>query len=1019
MPARDQRPARIERNYPLRAESVSGVLMARFWGVGLCLVIACVSAAQTRPTTLKVIDGIIEARNVVYDAGTPTNLAQPAAGRCELVVIFKSGEAKKPNVRFTNVMSDAAGKVTGFAAELADPFLVNDAALGFGLEVPAGQLTYETPNKLKVSGNGTLTLPFRSKSGAPMQATVKSLRGQVDTDGKLNLVLDDVALKGEMVQDGLTFPGVQIKSKPLDVWLTWSPTTPAKWTVRSETADVGLGIPGMACDPAYPLGATVTGLTVDQDGQVSFVDADVRSAIPFKLIEAGGFTFAVKGGKVRMNAGLPIFSAILMDLTLPPGFTEELSNAPMVFKDLGVNLANGFVFSLGKAQRFKFLNMKVLAEQLVLDFSNLAGPVGAPPNIALPNWMGLLLKTGSLEIPLGTDKLLLAFQDFQLDPKGLSGLINIPQTPEIKISGFPLKNAFGSFELKCNQIKAASLGGKLNLGPLGELNTKVSFDLDGKFGFQVASNQTLQLPSLGVKLDDLKLRFDMGMLAISCQMGFDAQRIAFLPEGLKQFKIGLTDLKVDKTGEFYMPSSGWITFPEPKPIDLGVISVELRRFGFTTENNQLDSVSFSGEAKLLGMGDSLPISGGIDFEGFKIERGGSGPKFELGGIGIEAEVLGIGSLSASLYREDLPGFGDTLYGDASLKLTCLGDMAIGIGLELLVAPSKAAFFIGGNVQVPPILIQTPPTPTSPPVPLFHICGFSGGFGLNVAPKTVGVGRASDPKDQLKYSANSAMLQAGLLLADNVPGAPGHLWWADTTLTLTINPITIDLTARAAFLDPGGPDFLDLDEYHDLDRIGEIYMNLDFSQPAFTIGGKVDLTFPTRKQSLFDAEGEAQLKVSPTESYLRIGWKDAGQKPLKVRFARAFDDIADISAEMGMQIVLPKFDRNGRKIEDAKGGLYFKAKAEINVSGIEIEGKLKGKLTLRGIGSTSEFSADGELELSGKIDFGFFTAHGEGTLDAEFNTSGYRDKLHLSGRVKGKAGLAEGEERITITLPVKK
>jgi hypothetical protein len=90
-----------------------------------------------------------------------------------------------------------------------------------------------------------------------------------------------------------------------------------------------------------------------------------------------------------------------------------------------------------------------------------------------------------------------------------------------------------------------------------------------------------------------------------------------------------------------------------------------------------------------------------------------------------------------------------------------------------------------------------------------------------------------------------------------------------------------------------------------------------------------------------------------------------------------------------------------------------------VSGIEIEGKLKGKLTLRGIGSTSEFSADGELELSGKIDFGFFTAHGEGTLDAEFNTPGNRDKLYLSGKVKGKAGLLEGEERVSITLPVKK
>lgn len=994
-------------------------------GVGMLSIVAAsalaaIAAGQSgRPTKLIVAPGILEARNVVYDAGTSANLSQPASGQCDLAVILKAGEFVQPGVRFTNTVSNAAGQVTGFAVQLTSPLrLTNVLGPGGTIEVPAGQITYEAPSKLKIAGSGNITFPFRSKSGAAIQATVKSIRGQADAGGQLHLVLDDVALKGEALADGLTLPGVQVKSTPLDVWLSWSPTTPLRWTIRSETADVGLAIPGMATDPLFPVGATVTGLTVDQDGQVGFSDATVRASVPVKLIEAGGFEFTLRGGRVRMQGSIPTFSSILVDLKLPPGFTEETTNAPMVFRNLGVDLSNGFVFRVGQAQRFKFLNLKILANELVFDMSGFAAAPGAPPSVATLGWMGVLLKAGSIEIPMGLDPLILSFSNFQIDPQGLTGAIQIPQTPSFRIAGFNLRQASGGLELKHGQIKLGSIGGTLDLGTLGSVQTKVDFNLEGKFGFQVAANQTLQLPALGVRLEDLKLRYDSGMLAINCDLGFDAQRIAGLPEGLRQFRIGLSDLKVDRNGEFFLPSSGWITFPEPKPIDLGVVAVELRRFGFTTEGNQLASINFSGGARLNGMGDAFPVKGELDFEGFKIERGPNLPRFALGGIGLEAEVLGIGALSASLYRENLEGFGDTLYGDASLKLTCLGDMALGIGLELLLAPSKGAFFVGGNVEVPPILIQTPPTPSSPPVPLFHIAGFSGGFGLHVAPKAPGIGRVSDPKLQLKYLANSALLQAGLLLADNVPGAPGHLWWADATLTLTINPVTIDLAARAAFLDPAGPAFLDLDEYHDLDRIGEIFMNLDFAKPAFTVGGKVDLTFPTRKASLFDAEGQAELKVSPGDSYLRVGWKDAGQKPLRVRFARAFSDIADIEAECGLEILLPNFDRQGRVTRAARGAMYFKAKAEMNVSGIVIEGRLKGNLALERIGQ-SEFSASGEVGLKGTIDFGFFTAEGEGTLNAQFNTAGNRDQLRLSGRVRGKAGPLEGDERITLSLPVKR
>jgi hypothetical protein len=333
-----------------------------------------------------------------------------------------------------------------------------------------------------------------------------------------------------------------------------------------------------------------------------------------------------------------------------------------------------------------------------------------------------------------------------------------------------------------------------------------------------------------------------------------------------------------------------------------------------------------------------------------------------------------------------------------------------IGLEFLVAPNlseplKSAFFVGGNVTIPAILIQTPPTPSSPPIPLFNIVGFSGGFGLNVAPKQAGVGLIKEPENQLKPLPGSMLLQAGILLADPAPGpATGKIWWADTTLTLTINPVTVDLTARASFLDMQGYDFLSLSEWKERDRIAEVYMNLDLGTPAFTVGGSADLTFPTRAANLAKAEGEAQLRIAKNEAYIRIGWEEAGQKPLKLTFLEAFEGIADISAQAGMEI----------DFKAASAEMFLEIVAEISVPGAEIDGKIDGSLTLKNIGK-EEFNATGTLGISASVDFGFFSARGEGRLDAQFNTPGHRKELYLKGTISGEVAGFEGSASVELPL----
>ncbi len=989
---------------------ISPRLLSIAMAIGALVLAPAALAQGPRPAHLKLLPGSVEIRNVQYAEGTLPDLTKPAAGTGELVVTVKSQPPyTKPGVRFTNLLSDAAGKVTGIAVMLDSPFeAANFLGTGANLTIPSGQISFVAPDKLAVSAAGTLKLPFRTPAGNPIECAVQTLKGQALANGSTSLTLEGITLKGDAAASGLKFPGIQIKAAPLNLAMTWSPTTPLQWNLNAPSIDVACGIPGLPTQPELPLEARVTGLEVNQAGTVKFQDATLTVGKPISLLEAAGFELAVLRGKLAYSNGTPAVSDLAFSVKLPPGFVNQDPTKPIQIED--INVLDGFTGKVKNPFSFKFQNVTLssLGESLV-DFSNGPALPGTPPGAGGPAWMGLFVSNGKLRFDFGADRIELNAQNFLLGPTGLFGKVELTTPlPELKLAGFSLKGVKGRLEFDRSLLRAADLEGALDLGGLGNLDAAVSFSLDGKFGFRIKPGETLPLDSVGMKVQELKCRFDGRFLCLSGKMSIDPSKtIVDLPAALRQFNISITDLKVDNTGKLYLPEEGWITFPNPQPIDLGVISVEIRRFGFTTENNRVDSISFSGGAKLNGAIPDLPIGGELDFEGFTIEKDGSRIEFSLGGIGVAAEVLGIGRVEGSLYRETLPGFGDTLYGDCELKLTCLGNMPIGIGLDFLLAPEKTAFFVGGFVEGFQILVQLP-TPSGAPIPLFHIMGFSGGFGLNVAPKRPGEGRISMPKDQLVYDLGNAMLQAGLLLADQVPGAPGHIWWADASLTLTLNPITVDLTARASFLDPQAVEFIDVDEWEERDRIARIFLNVDFSKPSLTIGGDADLTFPTRSASVIDASGEAELKVSPQESYIRIGWKDAGQKPLKVRLAKAIRNVADIEAEAGLEVL---FKAN----PSAK--LYVKAKAEIELADFEIEAKIKGRLNVEGIGG-SKFRASGSVEISGRADFGLVEAEGEGRLDAEFNTAGHANELYFSGRVRGKAGPFEGSALVRLTIPVR-
>lgn len=986
-----------------------------FWArvaVGICgSLIGSLAWAQTaRPTTVGLLPGVVEIRNVQYAAGTSPDLAQPAAGGGELAVTIKGRTFTKPGVTFTNLLTDERGALRGISLLLDSPFEF-DAGLDTKLRIPNGQSSFVAPNKLAFNGKGSLVLPFRSANGDPITCEVGALEAGVSPGGG-ELQLKEIRLNSAALSEGLVLPGLQVKTETANFRLVWTTSAEPTWKLTFPASTLGVGIPNLPTEPAYPLRARAADLAIDQDGDVSCREAEVEAGVGFALPELAGFDLTIKGGRLSVNESLPTFSALKFDIRLPPGITSGVNDVRAILEGVDVDLRQGFFLDLTRAYDLKLQGLRLTGNRLVIDFSDARSATGAPTEVAALPWKGIWVPTGKVTVPI-PEVPAVDFRDFRIETGGLSGNVQLAW-PGLKLQGFTMGAATGGLEVLRNQLKRGEVQGGITLTNLGTLRSRIHFDLSGKYAASIDASE-LKFPDLGLSLKGVRGRFDGPNIALSGELGFDAAFVAQqaslgMPAELGQIRFGLSDLRIDATGKIRLPSEGWISLPDPLEIDFKLFLVEVRRVGFTSDGVGISSVTFTGGARLPGPIEGLPLKGELDFEGFSVGKSGNGPKFALGGLGLEAEIPSVGTISGSLYRKNIPTFGDTLYGDAELKLDCLGDVAGGIGLEFLLAPDKQAWFIGGSVETPAILVQIP---ASPPVPIFTIKGFSGGFGMNVLPKAAGVGRITEPDRELVYGRGAVLFQAGLLLADPVAAAPGRVWWADSALTVTLNPVIVDLTARMAFLDPEGARYLDIDDWESLDRIARVYMTFDSRGPSFMIGGDAELFFPTRSASLLDASGEALLKVSPTEKFIRIGWRDAGQRPLNIHFARMAEEVASIDAKMGMEITFTPISGGLR----TSGQMYLEADASLKLPGAEFAASLDGYLALIDIGGR-EFSARGNVTIEGMADFGFFTARGYAGLDAQFNTPSYRKQLRLRGTLRGKAGPFEASVPVVLTMPVK-
>lgn len=969
----------------------------------LAILLARVDAAAepARPTTLN-LAGVLRLEGVAYDASTPADLAQPASGRGTLVLAM-SGLPPLPrgDVAFSNLISNAAGDVEGASLALSQPLVVPlSEAPRCALEIATGQLAFAKPGALTLTANTTLRLPFRNSDGTPVVASVTSARIAVSGGGAGEIALESVALSGKAVSEGIRFPGLRVRAAPLAYRLSWTAGALGRWTLTFPKIDVSLALPGVASETDVPieLKADAKNLTIDQDGQVTFGEASLTAGASIRPVGFPGLELTLRSGSVSMTDSIPAFRSLVADVTLPPSVAGADGKAAKV-PNLSVNVtADGPIVELpsplSKALDLRCGAFQLALGQFALDLSTSAKvAAGSPPAaIARPDWTGIWIRQGEMTLALGAASVRFSLENFTIDAGGLTGSVSGAPMSGLKIEGFTIENAKSSIQMKRNRLVAGGIEGKLAVPGLGKLDGSFAFSEKGRvaFALKASAANVLEIPNLPLKLSDLGVRLADGRLALDGTMTFDpvSEKLA-APPGIQLGAVScaVSDFQVDGNGKIYLPSSGEIRFPRPVDMDLGLFGVQLRSLGFGASGGKIRSITFSGAGRLTVPIEGFPIGGELDFEGLTVRAstgGGALPEVEVGGLGIRAEIPGLGAITATLgVAEEVNGFSAALYGGAKLTLTCLpaevsvsGSDGGGAALCLMVAPKERAWFVGGQVEFPGIPVFIPPAPPAVPtqVDLFKVCGFAGGFGMNVMPiAEAGVGPIVSPIEQLKHGAGSFLAQMGLLLQDATP-ASGKIWWGDVTLTATLNPVTIDLTGRVCFLDVGGtPRWLEPDDFSALDRRAAVYMNLDVEKGRFLVGGDADMNFPTRRDNLIGFKGEGLFRADGDGMAFYVGWKDEteriDQDRASIRFGKAVKDVLDVSGSAGLRAVASG--------DGVSAGMYVKLEAKINAkiddnTRFSARMKMKGRMSLSDIG-TSQFEADGDLGFSGSVTLKVFGA----------------------------------------------
>jgi hypothetical protein len=186
----------------------------------------------------------------------------------------------------------------------------------------------------------------------------------------------------------------------------------------------------------------------------------------------------------------------------------------------------------------------------------------------------------------------------------------------------------------------------------------------------------------------------------------------------------------------------------------------------------------------------------------------------------------------------------------------------------------------------------------------------------------------------------------------------------------------------------------------------VFVNLDLdAHPSMSMGGDLDMNFPSRDFALVDASGEALMRFASiskdkTEAFMHVGcwWCEDKQRPMRMRVASSLKDYIRIRGDAGMEVDFVKM--SGQMRLDAE--FVFKP--------VPLEGTLKGTLAVTDVGK-SNMKAEGDLSLRGVADFDVV----ECTVHGKVHAVCTKSKLEFDGTLAGKVGCFEGEVDVEKTF----
>ncbi|HEX3945302.1 MAG TPA: hypothetical protein VHW69_14555 [Rhizomicrobium sp.] len=999
--------------------------------------------AQSRPSSVTLFADDAEDTQIILDGITYSSAAACPSGTANISELRLFGHdltaatAVLPAVPFQNMCFDAVGNVIGGAIKLNADFNTPALFNGLGLTLGSGSsLTVSSQNGLQFSGAVTLQLPFRDSTGKQTEVLWPNSSLALKAGQSFVLKASGLTLKNALpsASDGgagrVQFGAFAftLDNFDLDVERSNGQTQKFLITAHNPKIDVPLPAAGLLSQDGKGMTISATTLAVNQNGELQ-INNGTASNVSIDLAAPLNFSLHIDQVKFdkRFNAsdtGVPKDDCILtgaklqlpvilsdadsgqrIELTLSSPWDISTTPAVSIAVARNINIGwNGFQVQVPSGST------------LVADFSS-AARAPAEPAALTDAWQGIYVGAVKLLLPplfsdASGNTVAVDATGLSIGTAGLSLKVDAHLTGQaapassaaacqtIRIAGFCANLKDVALTVVNNHLDAKSMKIDADI-QIPALNTLTSWAMQftdsGNFVLSL-QNPNLHLPSFGggaasdvggIDLALTNATFMLpssgspGALRLSGTLTLDASSNPSPSEligGLVNVALDFKDLGIDSAGNLLPPASGQFTLTHPVDVDLSVIKLAVTSFTVGSDAPGSPYLLFTGGVII---GEGLPQGAEVDFDGIKITSDG---RVSMQGLEVKADVADVVRVDARVTHSP-----NGCRQNATTTIGCVkGGMKLGINLGSLslgagedgfnFEAAKGAWLFTGKMTLPAGILL-------------------GDSGLALYGFQGGVGYKANPADVSQQPPGAQIGDANYLvyLDPTLPGADllftagtnigsdddGFNFDADADLTVTTDPFSLDLSARATFQQTRGTPFASADR--------TAFADIKFTAPStLHASANADLYYPFKSAHLIEAHGSLDLLMSPDEQHLFLGWPTT-VSPINVIVG--IPDVEQFAFSGGLGVhtkgtALPA----DRDPFSGSTGAWFAASlnwhGDIGPLSADIGGS--ADVSLWGPGTPAPGTLQdvaGTVYASGQADFGPFTASAEGSLSAAYLSGG--------------------------------